>query len=85
MRPLITNTLGERQWLYVVRRVGEDRALAVIPQLGNRKPYPLNIARFLKIDLPSEEFLPLPEKDKSKRNAVARRELDNIKAILRQK
>ena len=85
MKPEITNRLGERQWLYIVQRVGEASALAVIPRLGKRKPYPLNIARFLKIDLPAEEFLPHLEDEKIQIREKAKIEMAKIKSMMNQR
>lgn len=52
MQPLLTNERARREWEYIVARVGEARALEAIARLGNRKPFPINIARALKLDLP---------------------------------
>lgn len=54
MQPLLTNDRSKREWQYIVERVGEKRALEAISRLpGNRRPYPLNIARVLNIKLPA--------------------------------
>lgn len=53
MEPLITNERAKREWDYIVTKVGEERARAAIAQIpGNRRPYPLNIARVLGIRFP---------------------------------
>ena len=59
MEPLLTNERAEREWRYLCQRVGEQRARAAIAELvGGQRPYPLNIARRLKIVLPEEALLP---------------------------
>lgn len=55
--PLITNARGAQEWAWVVSQVGELEALAAIERLGNRRPYPLNIARVLGLVIPTD--LPL--------------------------
>lgn len=52
LAPLITNQRGKREWEWVVRQVGEERALAAIAALGGRRPYPLNVARVLGLEIP---------------------------------
>lgn len=70
MEPLLTNERAEREWKYLVNRVGEERARAAIGRLkGAQRPYPLNIARLLKVELPEEALLP-----PSDAQAAARRE-----------
>lgn len=55
MQPLLTNDRAKREWQYIVERVGESRALEAISQLpGNRRPYPINVARILRIKLPPD-------------------------------
>lgn len=57
--PELTNTRAEREWKWLCQRVGEDIAKAAIANLaGNRRAYPLNIARVLGIELPDEALLP---------------------------
>ena len=51
--PLLTNARAAREWQWIISQVGERRALAALEQLGNRKPYPLNVARILGLKLPS--------------------------------
>jgi hypothetical protein len=84
MTPLITNERGRREWLWIVNRVGERTALEAICRLpGQSKPYPLNIARVLKLSLPDERDLPqTPEAIDASRQA-AERELANMKKLLR--
>lgn len=50
--PLITNARARREWQWIVSQVGIERATAALERLGNRKPYPLNIARLLGLKLP---------------------------------
>lgn len=52
LAPLITNQRGKREWEWLVRQVGEERALAAIAALGGRRPYPLNVARVLGLEIP---------------------------------
>ncbi|MCX7689060.1 MAG: cryptic plasmid protein A [Fimbriimonadales bacterium] len=55
MEPLLTNERAQREWQYIIERVGEQAARAAIERLpGNRRPYPLNIARVLNLQLPPE-------------------------------
>lgn len=76
LEPLITNERGKREWEYIVSRVGEERARAAIAQIpGNRRPYPLNIARVLGIELPKN----LAEEPASRE--TARRYLEEIRKL----
>ena len=60
--PLITNERAEREWRYLCQTVGEARAREAIGRLkGGQRPYPLNIARILKVQLPEEALLPPSE------------------------
>jgi len=61
--PELTNDRAKREWLWLCRRVGEQRARAAIARIpGKRRAYPLNIARVLGVELPPPEELPrLPE------------------------
>ncbi len=59
MEPELTNDRARREWQWLCREVGETVARATIAALpGNRRPYPLNIARALGVALPPEEKLP---------------------------
>ncbi|MBK1724762.1 hypothetical protein [Thiocystis violacea] len=65
VEPLISNERGDREWLYLCSRVGEERARAAIHELkGGQRPYPLNIASALGIALPEEALLPRLESRK---------------------
>ena len=56
---LITNERGQREWLYLIHRFGEARVLKAISEIpGDRRPYPLNVARVLKVSLPKPDDLP---------------------------
>ena len=60
MEPELTNDRGRREWAWLVRRVGQDRAEAAVAaavQRG-RRAYPLNAARELGIELPPPDQLP---------------------------
>ena len=63
MEPLLTNDRARREWAWLCQRVGESAARAAIARLpGQRKPFPLNIARVLGLRLPPPEQLPpVPE------------------------
>jgi hypothetical protein len=84
MTPEITNERGRREWLWIVSRVGERAALEAIGRLpGAKKPFPMNIAKVLKLSLPDERDLPqTPEAIDASRQA-AERELANMKKALR--
>lgn len=59
MEPELTNDRARREWQWLCREVGETVARATIAALpGDRRPYPLNIARALDVELPAEEKLP---------------------------
>ncbi len=59
MEPELTNERAMREWQWLCSEVGETVARATISTLpGNRRPYPLNIARALDVKLPAEEKLP---------------------------
>ncbi|MCX7689055.1 MAG: hypothetical protein N2045_13915 [Fimbriimonadales bacterium] len=78
MEPLLTNDRARREWDYIVQRVGEAAAREAIKKLpGNRRPYPLNIARVLGIKLPQELATAPASKE------VARAHIAKIKAMLR--
>lgn len=66
LAPLLTNARAEREWAWILRQVGQERAQEALTQLGNRKPYPLNAARVLGLKLPSHLATdPTPEKANS--------------------
>lgn len=53
MEPLLTNDRARREWAWLVAQVGDQTARDAIARLpGNRKPYPLNVARVLGLTLP---------------------------------
>lgn len=55
MEPLLTNDRARREWQYIIERVGEQAAREALNKLpGNRRPYPLNVARVLGLQLPPE-------------------------------
>ncbi len=83
MKPVITNERGKREWLYIVNKVGLEGAYQAIGELGNRKAYPLNIAKVLRLELPREEFLPELEGVTEKRVDVGKRRLADIKKLLK--
>jgi len=80
LEPLITNERAQREWEYIVARVGEEHARAAIAQIpGKRRPYPLNIARVLGIELPKR----LAEEPASRESAL--QHLAKIREILSRK
>ena len=67
------NRTRTHEWQWLCRKVGETAARATIAALpGNRRPYPLNVARALGVALPPEEKLPRLHKpaDESVMNAA---------------
>lgn len=61
MEPLLNNDRARREWHWLCQRVGESAARHAISKLpGQRKPFPLNIARVLGLRLPPPEQLPPP-------------------------
>ena len=52
--PLLTNDRAAREWAWIVAQVGESAALTALGRLGNRRPYPLNVARILRLELPAD-------------------------------
>lgn len=56
IRPEITNELGQKQWNYIVGCVGKDIAFEALSLLNGRKPYPLNVAKLLKIEMPQSLY-----------------------------
>ncbi len=52
--PLITNERAAREWAWICDQVGECAALEAIDRLpGQRRAYPINIARALGLKLPA--------------------------------
>lgn len=51
--PLLTNDRARREWAWIVAKVGAEAAKASLETLGSQRPYPLNVARRLKLKLPS--------------------------------
>lgn len=73
----ITNPRAEREWAYLVQRVGLERAQKALEALHEtRRAFPLNVARQLGVELPSESELPLVGESlaRSKEAAAAARE-----------
>lgn len=57
--PTLTNERARREWAWLCKAVGEHTArvaIAMIP--GNRRPYPVNIAKALGLSIPKPESLP---------------------------
>lgn len=52
LKPEITNELGMKQWNYIISCVGEDVAFDALSRLNGRRPFPLNVAKLLKIEFP---------------------------------
>ena len=81
--PEITNQKAEREWLYLIDRVGECRALEAIRHLGNRRPFPANIAKVLKIKFPQEDLLPYPPEQQQRNYDAGKAALNEIHKILK--
>lgn len=82
VEPLLTNDRGRREWAWLLRRVGEDRArqaLAAAVRRG-RKPFPLNAARELGLSFPPESALPVLRSERS--DEIARDALSDIRQML---
>ncbi len=83
MEPELTNERARREWQWLCREVGETVARATLARLpGKRRPYPLNVARALGIELPPEKdlpplFVPAEETDIDAALAQARNALRN--------
>ena len=75
MEPELTNDRARREWQWLCREFGETVARAMIAALpGNRRPFPLNIARALNVKLPPDEKLPplfVPAADSVREAALA--------------
>ena len=70
--PELTNDRGRREWAWLVRRVGQDRAEAAVAaavQRG-RRAYPLNAARELGLELPPPDQLPPLQTERSRQAAA---------------
>ena len=79
LEPDLTNERAGKEWKWLCARVGEDRARAAIAKIpGERKAFPLNIARVLGLDLPQEDQLPALGRDP----AVARAALHEMRKRL---
>ncbi len=83
MEPVLTNERGKREWLYIIDRVGQERAQQAINKLGNKTAYPLNVARVLKLKLPDEQYLPELDGVIEKRVKHGQQAIANIKTILK--
>ena len=78
LRPEITNELGQKQWDYVVSQVGLDEAFTALEQLatGNKKLFPFNVAKLLKVQLP-QQLLTKPKKHRSTRKVTIQESLND--------
>lgn len=76
--PLLTNERAKREWTWLVERFGTEVCQAAIQGLpGGRRPYPLNVARQLGIQLPEDlTTAPTPPTE-------ARQHIESIKALLK--
>ena len=84
MEPLITNERAAKEWRYIVNRVSEQVALNAIKKLpGRQRPYPLNIAKVLRITLPTEDKLPMNEEEKQSQDKVAEENLTQLKKMVK--
>lgn len=85
MKPLLTNERGQREWLWLQKRVPESALKKAFEQLGNKKPYPLNLARLLGLELPRESELPLLAEQKQKAESAREKALAEAKRLLKGK
>jgi hypothetical protein len=78
LKPEITNELGQKQWNYVVTQVGLEAAFAALEQLSttNKKLFPFNVARLLKVELP-QQLLTNPKKNRSTREISIQESLND--------
>jgi hypothetical protein len=59
MQPELTNERAEREWQWLCDRFGTTVVLATLSRLpGKRRPFPLNVARALRVTLPPPDKLP---------------------------
>jgi len=82
VQPLLTNARAHREWDWIVRQVGLERALEALQHLGYRKPYPLNAARRLGLQIPAvlakepetpQKAQPIPSEVQQRLEALAKR------------
>lgn len=53
--PLLTNDRSRREWAWLVSKVGAEAAKTALASIsGGQRPYPLNVARKLGLELPKE-------------------------------
>jgi hypothetical protein len=83
LSPEITNQRAECEWLYILQLVGEERALAALQKLGNRRPFPMNVAKVLKITFPPEHLLPRPPERQQRTAEVAKAALEEMRNSLK--
>jgi len=55
-RFIINNDQAEREFNYLITIAKEEDILIALEQLGNRKPFPLNILKLLKIKIDYDEI-----------------------------
>lgn len=79
--PLVTNQRGEREWLWLLSQVDPATLQEAFEQLGNRKPFPLNIAKILSLELPEEAALPLLESQRTERLAALAELRKKLRAV----
>lgn len=82
VQPLLNNARAHREWDWIVRQVGQERALEALQHLGNRKPYPLNVARRLGLQIPAvlakepetpQKAQPIPSEVQQRLDALAQK------------
>lgn len=82
--PLITNERAQREWLYLIDRVGESVARNAIEKLpGSQRAYPINIAKALSIKLPSVDKLPLTADKKATRDSATEQGIAELKELIK--
>lgn len=84
MKPLINNQRAKKEWNYIVRIVGEEKAFRAMESLpGKRKPYPINIAQVLRIKFPPIECLEESEVDTRLLREKGKAELKRLRKQLK--
>lgn len=81
MEPIL-NDRGRREWAWLCKRVGEDRARRALDAAvaRGRRPFPLNAAREIGIDLPGPEHLPPIQTERS--DQIAAQAMADIRRTL---
>lgn len=80
--PDLSSELSQRQWLWLTRRVGGQRAQAAIEAAvrRGRRPYVINAARELGLSVPKPNELPFIRTEQGE--ATARQHLAALRSIV---